>query len=255
MTAEATMDSPPRRQAPFAPNHRWDRNFFLFYVLLIWSGILGGFVPEIIGHINSSAPPYPPILHVHAVAFVGWIALLTTQVGFIRRGRHDLHRGLGAAGMVLAALMVIVGPLTAFAMQRYHWGTPDSDPTFLAIQLGDIIIFAGLAGAAFALRRDPSAHKRLILLATLHISNAGFARFLGGGLHGLFGDSLIGYISAMYPANLLVLGMGAFDLFTRKRLHPVYLPAVAWIAAFQFAAAYLDHTPWWKDFATHLIGH
>lgn len=239
----------------FAPQHRLDRNFFLIYVLLIWFGVLNGFVPEIVAHINSTAPAYPLILHIHAVTFVGWLVLITVQVLFIRRSRHDLHRALGVAGMVLAAAMVAIGPLTAFAMQRYHWGTPDSDPAFLAIQLTDIVIFAGLAGAAFALRGDPSAHKRLILLATLHISNAGFARFLGGSLRALLGGGFLSHVFADNPANALVLGLGLYDLVTRRRLHPVYLPALAWIAAFQALAAYLYHAPWWKAVALRMIGH
>jgi len=239
----------------FAPYHKWDRNFFLLYVILIWFGVLNGFVPEILDHVHGNAPPYPLILHIHAVAFVGWLVVLTVQVLFIRRNQHDLHRKFGLAVMVLAAAMVVIGPLTAFAMQDYHWGTPDSDPAFLAIQLTDIIIFAGLVTAGFLLRGNSSAHKRLILLATLHISNAGFARFLGGAIHHFAGDSLFGYMAAMYPANVLVLSMGAYDLITRRRLHPVYIPAVIWMLAWQLTASLLDHAPWWKEFATHLIGH
>ena len=138
--------------ARFAPFHRWDRNFLLAVVVLIWFGILNGFVPEILQHIAKNKPPYPVIIHIHAVAFVGWLVLLTVQVLLIRRSRHDLHRRLGSAAMGLAAAMVVVGPATAIYMQRYHWGTPESDPAFLAIQLTDILAFAGLASAAFALR-------------------------------------------------------------------------------------------------------
>jgi len=255
MTAGILSGSSRKRQVPFAPQHRWDRNFFLAYVLLIWTGILGGFVPEIVAHINSNAPAYPLILHVHAVAFVGWLVLLTTQVGLIRRSRHDLHRTIGAAGMALATAMVLIGPWTAIVMQRYHWGTPDSDPAFLAIQFTDIVIFAGLVAAGFVLRGNPSAHKRLILLATLHIGNAGFARLFGGTLDRMLGDGMFGFVASLYPADVLVLGLGAYDLLTRRKLHRVYLPAIAWIAAWQMVATYLYHLPWWKMFAVHLIGY
>jgi len=135
--------------ARFAPYHKWDRNFFLTYVVLIWFGILNGFVPEILEHVAKNKPPYPFIIHVHALAFVGWLVVLTVQTLLIRRSRHDLHKKLGLAAMALAAIMIVVGPATAFYMQRYHWGTPESDPAFIAIQLGDIIGFTGLAGAAW----------------------------------------------------------------------------------------------------------
>jgi hypothetical protein len=253
MTSDAAVLSAPR--APFAPYRPGDRNFFLVYVLLIWFGVLGGFVPEILAHMRSNAPPYPIVLHLHAAAFFGWLILLTTQAGLVRANRTDLHRRLGSYGMALGAAMVVIGPLTAFAMQRYHWGTPESDPSFIAIQLCDIVIFAGLVGAAYALRKDPSAHKRLILLATLHISNAGFARFLGGPLHAFLGEGVLPYIGAIYSANLLIVGLGAYDLATRRRLHPVYLPAVVWILSFQLLASILYHAPWWKPIAVKMIGH
>lgn len=254
MTADAALLEAPR--APFAPYHRADRNFFLIYVLLIWFGILNGFVPEIVAHIRSSAPPYPFILHVHAAAFFGWLVLLTVQIAFIRGGRHDLHRKLGVAGMALGAAMVVIGPATAYAMQNYHWGTPESDPPFLAIQLMDIFAFAVFAGSAFLKRADSPAHKRLILLATLFISDAGFARFLGGPVHSALGDGYLPYLASLYLANdVLILGLGAYDLATRKRFHPVYLPALVFVFACQFSAGYLYHAPWWKPVALGLIGH
>ncbi|MBV8799202.1 MAG: hypothetical protein JO208_05280 [Alphaproteobacteria bacterium] len=174
----------------------------------------------------------------------------------IRRRRAGVHRKLGAAAMWLAGLMVILGPATALYMQRYHWGTPDSDPPFLAIQLTDIAAFAVLAFAAFARRNDSPAHKRLILLATLYISDAGFARLLGGGVHGLLGNGFWPLFASLYLANdLLILGMGAYDLMTRKRLHPAYATAAGFIFALQTAAVFLDRSPVWKPIALRLIGH
>ena len=256
MTMEAAVGISPRPRLPFAAWHKWDRNFFLTYVVLLWLGILGGFVPEIVQHIARHKPPFPLIVHVHAVVFLGWLLLLTTQVLLIRRRRADLHRKLGIAAMGLAALMVVVGPATAFYMQRYHWGTPDSDPPFLAIQLSDIVAFAGLAWAAFMRRTDSPAHKRLMLLATLYISDAGFARLFGGGVHGLLGNGFWALFATLYLANdLLILGMGAYDLATRKRLHPAYVAAVSGIFTLQMTAVFLDRSPAWKPIALRLIGH
>src|SRR5256885_2547006 len=211
MAMEAAARIAPKPRAPFAPSHPWDRNFFLAYVALLWCGILGGFVPEIVQHIAQRKPPFPLIIHVHGAVFVGWLVLLTAQVVLIRRRRADLHRMLGTAAMGLAMLVVIVGPATAFYMQRYHWGTPESDPPFLAIQLTDILAFAGLAWAAFARRTDSPAHKRLMLLATLYIRDAGFARIFGGGVHGLLGDGFWPFLAEAYLVNdALMLGIGAY---------------------------------------------
>ncbi len=256
MTTNTIVGTAPRKQAPFAPYHRWDRNFFLSYVVLLWLGILNGFVPEIAAHIAKHKPPFPLIIHVHGVVFVGWLAVLTAQVLLIRRKRADLHRKLGAVAMWLAALMVIVGPATAFYMQRYHWGTPESDPPFLAIQLSDIIAFAGLASAAFVLRNDSPAHKRLILLATLYISDAGFARVFGDGIHSLLGDGFWPFIAEAYLANdILMLGIGGYDLATRKRLHPAYVAGLSWSFFWQLSASVLYHSSVWKQVALRLVGH
>ena len=242
--------------AQFAPYNKWDRNFFLIYVALIWLGIVMGFGGDIQSHFEKHEAAYPLIVHFHAVAFVGWMFVLTAQVLLIRRKRHDLHQRLGIAAMFLAAIMIVLGPATAIVVQRAQFGTPDSDPAFFAIQFTDILAFAGLVTAAFLQRGNSPAHKRLILLATLYISDAGFARWLGGPLHGVFGDKLWPYMAHLYLANdILILGLGAYDFVTRRRLHPAYIAALVWIAGCQLAAGYLYTAPWWKVFATHLIGH
>ncbi len=241
--------------AQFAPYHKWDRNFFLLLVVLIWFGILNGFVPEIVSAVEKHKP-FPLIVHVHAVAFVGWLVLLTVQVLLIRRGRHEIHRKLGAWGAALAGIMVVLGPATAIYMQRYHFGTSDSDPAFLAVQLTDILAFAGLVLFAIALRRESAAHKRLILLATLYISDAGFARFLGDGVHGLLGDGFFPFMAGAYLANdLLVLALGAYDLITRRRLHPAYVAGAVWTLCMQFTATFLYRSAFFKPVALTLIGH
>jgi uncharacterized membrane protein len=256
MTIEAAIGLVPKQSPSFTPYCKSDRNFFLTYVVLLWLGILGGFVPEIVSHIARHKPPFPLIVHVHAVVFFGWLVVLTTQVLLIRRKRPDLHRTLGQAAMVLAGLMLVIGSATAIYMQRYHWGTPQSDPPFLAIQLTDILAFAGLAAAAFALRNESSAHKRLILLATLYISDAGFARLFGDGMQGLLGNGFWPFLAEAYLANnLLAVGIGAYDLITRKRLHPAYVAGMAWTFGMQLTASALYHAPAWKPVALALIGH
>src|SRR5579859_3780955 len=170
----------------FAGTHRWDRNFFLLVVALILLGILMGFVPEIIKNFQQHKH-YPLIVHIHAVAFVGWLCLLLTQVLLIRARRTDLHRKLGVAGACLYGTMIVLGLGAAVTAARLQFGTPDSDPSFLSIQFADMLSFTVLGGAAIAFSKVSSAHKRLMLLATIFIGNAGYARWWGDGLHDLLG--------------------------------------------------------------------
>jgi hypothetical protein len=260
---DAVLGSAPRRATPFAPYHKWDRNFFLFLVLAIWVGVVMGFGGDIRHHIASGEMAYPWIVHVHALAFVSWLVLLTTQVLLIRTSRPALHKRLGTAMIGLALFMVVIGPATAIFMQRLQWGTPDSDPAFVAIQFGDIVGFAGLVTAAFLARGTSSAHKRLMLLSTLFIADAGFARWLSPGLattlfHGSW--PAVGFwpflVSTYLPNDLLMLSLGGYDLITRKRLYPAYVWGMAAVAAMQLTIAYLyTVAPFWKATAIWLIGH
>ncbi|HWD27842.1 MAG TPA: hypothetical protein VG387_11800 [Rhizomicrobium sp.] len=254
---DTVLGAAPVRPAPFAPYHKWDRNFFLALVAGVWAGILMGFGGDIRHHIQSNEAAYPWIVHVHAAAFVGWLVLFTTQVLLIRAKRPQLHYRLGASMMWLALFMVIIGPATAIYMQRQQFGTPDSDPAFVAIQFTDIIAFAGLVVAGYRARGRSSAHKRLMLLSTIYISDAGFARWLGSDIGGALGHGFWAFLlSAYLMPQLLMLSLGVYDLVTRKRLYPAYVWGVAWALGLQLTAAYLYiEAPFWKGVATHLIGH
>ncbi len=240
--------------ARFNNNCASDRSFFLLYVLFIWIGVGMGFGPQIARHIETHASAYPLIVHFHALAFVGFLVLLTEQVLLIRAQRADIHRKLGVAGVALACVMLVLGPMTAFISDRLHLGTPRSDPAFLSIQLADMVAFAGFMAAAVALRNRPAAHKRLMLLAVLYISDAGFARWLGPGVGALLGGSFWATMATLYLANdMLISGLGVYDFITRRRLHPAYVAGVVWVLAIQLTAVSLYFSPAWKDLALRLI--
>ena len=246
--------------AAFARTHRWDRDFYLMMVGLLWLGIVMGFVPEIVHRLQTHARPYPAIVHLHAVAFVAWLCLLAAQVVLVRTRHTDLHMKLGVAGMYLYPAMVVLGIATAVVVDRLHAGKPGSDSAFLSIQLADILNFAVMASAAFGLRRTPSAHKRFIILATIFIANAGFARSWEGPIlhwvarhHGVAG--FWAYAAGLFLSDfLLVLMMGAYDLTTRRRLHPAFVFGASFGLLVEALAIWLYVSPWWKPVAIRLLG-
>ncbi|MDB5117418.1 MAG: hypothetical protein JWQ79_2910 [Mucilaginibacter sp.] len=101
---------------------------------------------------------------------------------------YSLHKKLGIAGGVLAGVMVILGSVTGVVSEHVKYGTPDSDPAFLAVMFGDMLLFGILAGAGIALRKDASAHKRLMLLATIVLTDAGTGRWFSFKIAHFFGN-------------------------------------------------------------------
>jgi hypothetical protein len=236
--------------AAFAPFHRADRNFFLFMVALLWLGILMGFVPEMI----QREPNFPTMVHVHGVVFVSWLVLLTVQILLIRSRRIALHMTLGILGAMLAGAMIAVGPVTAVVADYFHFGTKDYDPAFLAIQWGDILVFAPLVTAALLLRENPTAHKRLILLATIFISDAGFARWLGGYFQ-FAGNGFVGQYLQLYVFDFVLAAIvAAYDYATRGRVHPAVIVGTLYGVAMDLGIIGLYVSPWWKPVAEKLIG-
>ena len=240
----------------FASWHRWDAVAFPLFVAAIWAGLLGGFVPDIVLHFSQGKPAYPLIVHVHALFFTSWPVLLTVQVALIRTQRVALHRKLGLAGAFIALAMVILGPATAYVVQNRNWGTPASDPAFLRIQLTDIAAFGAMVAAGLLLRRDSASHKRLMLLGSLYITDAGFGRMFGIFFQGLGGGGWWGFfVEGSLQPDILILALGLYDLATRGRLHRVYLSAVAWLALMQISSITLYYNANWGVIARHLLGH
>jgi len=62
--------------------------------------------------------------------------------------------------------MVLIGVATA------------SDTRFMSIMLADMLAVGGLTTASTAVRNNPSAHKRPMLVATLVTTDSGFGRWL-----------------------------------------------------------------------------
>jgi hypothetical protein len=254
LATSAALPAPRVPKRPFAINHPWDHNFFLLYVVLIWAAILAGFVPEIVRHYLNGAPPRPWMVRLHGAAFVGWLVLLTTQVLLIRKRKVRLHRRIGVAGAVLAPLMVLLGIGAALTDQSRDLGTPQGDPGGFGGQLIDMIEFGGLVIAAISSRNRPPVHKRLILLATLSIVDAGFARVAADPLFAVLGTGIWQFWVAIFSGSaVLIIGIGVYDWITRRRLLPAYVLGALWIFTGQITASWLYYNAGWKSIATTII--
>jgi hypothetical protein len=238
----------------FAPTHPWDRNFFLLMAAFAWLGIGVGFGREIARHLATHEAAYPFIIHFHSVIFLSWLVLFTVQILLIRFKRLAVHKRLGIGMAGLAAVMVITGPVTALTMQHRTVNRPDVESAFLIVQLTNILTFAGLVTAGILLRKVPAAHKRLMLLSTLYITAPGFLRWLGDPLGNWLGNGYWAtWVVFYFASNVLVLGAAAYDLATRRRVHPVIVAGAAWAFANQMTAVSLFFSHGWLVLAKKMI--
>jgi uncharacterized membrane protein len=254
LAASTPAAIPPRRRR-FVAFHKSDRNFFLIFLAVCWLGVLMGFQPAVAKRL-AGHPDYPAplILQVHALAFSAWLLLLTAQIGLIRARRPQLHMRLGLVAVGLIPLMAVSAFFSEIYSQRFRTADPD-ERAFFIIAIFYVIAFTSLASAAIAARKNPSAHKRLILLATTIIVGAAYGRWWGTGLYNLFGDGYGGMLVYTYAGtNLILFGALGYDLWSRGRLHKVYEIGVPLILLGEIATTIIYHSPRWVPIARMIVG-
>jgi uncharacterized membrane protein YozB (DUF420 family) len=238
----------------FAPWHAADAIFFPALLAFLWLGILAGFVPEIVDHIARQKPPYLWIVHVHAVFFAGWLVLLTIQMGLVRARNLGLHRRMGRMGFYLLPIMLVLGFVTSVMVDRLSLAHPGSHPQFLSIQLSDLVSFGILVPSALYLRGDSASHKRLMILATTSIANAGFIRWWGPHLSHWLGDGYFSFLSRNFSSDFLIIGtMIVYDIVTRGRPNRALLFGGSLVVGIETLAVFLYFDSGWTSLAVRII--
>ena len=216
-----------------------------------------GFGPEVDGQLKGRAPFPPLIVHIHAVVFMGWLVLFTTQVWLIRARRPDIHRKLGLVAVALVPVMVVLGVATALVSRRLRFEAGVTEMlAFMIVPLTDMILFPSFAIPGLLWRKDSAAHKRLILLATIMLLPAAFGRWIGPWINIHWGDGFLGFAAQSYLGpDVMIAAAMAYDRLTRGRVHPVYLLAAPWILAVQAITSAIYHWSGWMPLAERMIGH
>lgn len=223
------------------------RSRFYFVMALVIAGLsFAGFARTYYLKAVFAAPALPTLTHVHGLAFTAWVVLLVTQTLLVGRDRVDLHRRLGWAGVGLAAAMIVLGVMMAFATARRDIaaGRPHDAMAFFIIPLGDIVIFAALVALAIYERARPAYHRRLMLLATLAILLAPIGR-----LPGLTAD---GIVIVNFLAILAVAP--TYEWWTRGRPHPLSLWGGVIVFSWAIGRYLVSETPAWLGVASWMLG-
>lgn len=226
-----------------APGRRFDHYFFSGTAWLMLACVVVGFGPTyyFAGVINAPLPSR--IIHIHGALFSCWMLLLIVQNSLAAAGRVDIHKKLGLFGFVLACAMVLAG-WTAATDRLVRGTAPKGVDTyfFYMVPMTDMVIFATLIFFAFRARRDPSAHKRIIYIATAGILIAAIARFH---VAWLFHNAL----HAAIVTNAFLLLLAAYDLWSIRRIHRATLWASGFLIFIQQIRLPIARTAAWHSFA------
>ena len=121
----------------------------------------------------------PPLVHAHAIIFMGWVVIYLTQNLLIGTGRVDIHRKLGWIALGWIFPMVLLGCLVTLAMLRRGQVPFFFRPLqFLVFDPMTLFFFAGLTLAAVAMRRQTQWHRRLHFCGMSLLLGPAFGRLL-----------------------------------------------------------------------------
>jgi len=249
--------------------HAVDRWIYVFMAGFFLAIVLAGFIPDSLMKIAmvkaGERPPFPPILHVHAVLMGSFLLLFLTQTVLMATGRGDLHRRLGPVAMVLAPALVVVGFILIPTNYHLLWEASQSaDPakaaraagavnvwdniTLLQIQIG-VLFSLFLIIALRAREVDAGMHKRMMILAVAMPLPAGIDR--------------IPWLAHSMPASplspelytlLAVSPMFVWDVVRNRHVHRAYWIWLGFVVPTAIAINVVWDAPWWHAFVRRLMG-
>jgi uncharacterized membrane protein YozB (DUF420 family) len=227
------------------------RRFYLTMSLLLTGIVFVGFAPSFYLAPYFERPPVPFFAIVHGVIFSAWMLMFVAQSWLIASRNVTLHRSLGIAGAALAGLMLIAAYFASiYSVQRGFTPFPDLLPpiAFSIVSLSAVPVFGGLVGAALLVRkRDTASHKRLMLLATIAITEAAIARWPIPVMR-------TGPNAAAIAVELIVFGVILYDTLANRRLHPAMLWGGIVIVASHVLRPVVGQSAAWESFVKFLIG-
>jgi len=225
-----------------------ERFFFFSITLLISAAVFYGFVSEYV-RFRAEYFPFPSLLvYIHAALLFAWMLLLLAQALLVSARRVAWHRRLGILGFLLLCAIPIISALTVTAAVAHNRFPPGFDGpwVFYYDALASLLAFAGLVYFALRYRNAPLTHKRLILLATLVIGEAGVTRWPVHWIHEIsHGVTMVTYFFLL----LIVL----YDFFSRRKIHPATLWGGLFLIWYEETQSLIGHSQLWHSVALWIL--
>ena len=249
--------------------HAIDRWIFVITAAWFILIVLTGFVPDSVMKIGmveaGKRPPFPLIMHIHAVLMASFLLLVLAQTWLMATGRSKYHMRLGVAAFVLAPALVVAGFILAPTMYHETWNQlraapPEARANLQALiaKKEDILLVQLRIGLLFPLflfiglrARGVNAglHKRMMLLAPAVAVTAGIDR--------------ITWLPTTMPGSYLsidafmlagIAPMFLWDVIRNRRVHDAYWIWFAAILPVSLVVYRLWDTPWWHVTARQILG-
>lgn len=246
-----------------------DRWIYVFTAASYIVITLTGFIPDSLEKValvrSGGRPPFPTVLHFHAVLMASFLLLLLAQTILVAIGKCDLHRRVGIAAFILVPALVIVGFILVPTIYHQMWNALQVAPPehrgqleALLHRLNDIFLMQLRIGTLFPLfiflglrarDRDAGFHKRMMILAPACALAAGIDR--------------ITWLPTTLPASptasdlyvlLAISPMFIWDVFRNRRVHEAYWVWLGFTLPLSAAVHYLWGTQWWYATAPRLLG-
>ena len=204
--------------------------FFRTLAIAMALTVIAGFGLQILAGRSSFGAR--PLVHLHAFAFMGWVAIFVTQASLATSGSMALHRRLGWIGAGWAGLLVVMGLLISVDVaQRGTVPFFFRPQYFLIANPLTVICFAALTAWAIRMRRQSDWHQRLHICGMTAIIGPAFGRILPMPFIGPNAFDIAVMTGLLFPLAGMVR-----DLLRDKKVHPAwYLGTLAIIAVIPLA--------------------
>ena len=249
--------------------HALDRWIFVGMAAWFILVTLTGFIPDSLMKVEmvraGQRPPFPLVLHMHAVLMGSFLLFLLSQTWLVATGRCALHRKVGPIGALLAVALVVVGFVLVPTIYHSVWGAAQHGPPaaaaamsaflprldnimLLQIRIG-ILFPVLLAIGLLARERDSGFHKRMMIIAPATALPAAFDRITW--IPHTLPDSPL---SADLYVLLALAPMFVWDVLRNRRIHRAYLVFLAVVLVPTLFVHLAWDTPWWHQMAPRIMG-
>lgn len=227
-------------------------NYFLTIGVIGLLVVLTGFSTTFIIPMGKGTFKAPAIIYVHAAFAFSWILLFVIQSLLIQNRNVKQHRQLGFLGAFIAmGITITLIPVGVYQVEKeLSQGLGQTAISSIIGNITSAILFMSLVIAGILKRKEPSTHKRFMLLATVLLLWPAWFRF-----RHLFPSVPHPEIwFAIVLADSLILITMIWDKITYGKINPTLFYTGLFIMIEHAVEAYLFNTSLWIELSNSIYG-